>query len=308
VRVRLTDIRDHSVRELDLPPESREMPGWQNGVFGWSIGMKGSGAPIELDESLHECTIGVFMGRFQVLLWGTAHNLPEVWMLPQGRSIGSLVPFQPERWFVIEREELRRVAMGGDVHLRFDQSPIRLGNYIFESLKPMDSAQECCSFCEEPVRAYFRVGSQQACLACTEEFKRNMRANQSRYYRRAVIAGIFAAMAGGVIHSVLIAFTGLAVGAVLIGALVGVSIRRASRETATTRHRVMAIALTSVAGSLPLWGIADGSTRMTGAIYLAIGILVAWIIAHRNVPTEIHGPFQSKNPGPAPAKGAAKSG
>jgi hypothetical protein len=57
----------------------------------------------------------------------------------------------------------------------------------------------------------------------------------------------------------------------------------------------MAIALTFVAGSLPLWGIADGSTRMTGAIYLAIGILVAWIIARRNVPTEIHGPFQSND-------------
>ena len=106
--------------------------------------------------------MGVFTASYQVLLWGRAKKLPEVWLFPQGKSHGMLVPFEPERWLRTDREELARVAMGGDVRLRMDQSPIRLGNYIIETIKSTEVVKEVCAFCNEPLRTYFRVGSPQA--------------------------------------------------------------------------------------------------------------------------------------------------
>src|SRR6185369_9937912 len=101
---------------------SCDMNGWQSGIAGWSIGAKGSGASIEVDESLGECHVGVFAFRYQLVLWGQAKDLPEIWLYPQGRP-GTLVPFEPARWLLADREELGRVAMGGDIRVRFDQSP-----------------------------------------------------------------------------------------------------------------------------------------------------------------------------------------
>jgi len=268
------------------------MAGWQSGVSGWSIGTKGSGAPIELDEPLGECRVGIFAASFQVLIWGEAKELPEVWIYPhQGRLTTSLVPFEPERWFQIEREELRRVAMGGDVKLRFDQSPIRFGSYILENLQPVEITKDCCAFCNEVLRTYFRVGSLQACPACTEKFAREMRATRDRNYRRALRDGIFAAVIGGVMHSVLLVTADVSLGSILIGVLVGIAIRKASRESGEIRHRLAAAVLTLVAGSLPLW---LGSFSYFSLISLAAGTLIASTIAKRNVPTEIHGPFQAK--------------
>lgn len=291
MRVRLTNIRDHSVQELDLLPASRDMDGWQSGVVGWSIGQKGSGAQIELDEPLGECHVGVFTFSLGLLLWGKAKELPEVWLLPQGRPTSKLVPFEPERWLLIDREELGRVAMGGDVRLRLDQTPVRFGNYIFESLRVPEIARECCEFCNEVLRTYFRVGSQQACPACTEKFNQEKRANLARYYRRALGVGIVVALAGGVIHGVLLSMAQMSFGSILIGVLVGISMRIASRESAGNRYRLTAVVLTLAVGSLPWWW---GSGTFRSAIYLAAGMLAAWMVAARNVRTEIHGPFQSK--------------
>ena len=276
------------------------MPGWQSGVAGWSIGQKGSGAPIELDEPLGECHGGVFTFSFQVLLWGVAKELPGVWLFPQDKPASRLVPFEPERWLLIDREELSRVAMGGDVRLRVDQSPIRFGNYIIESLMPVDIAKECCAFCNELLRAYFRVGNQQACPACTQKFTQEMRANLARHYRRALGAGIVVAIAGGVIHGVLLAAAHVSFGSIFIGVLVGIAMRIASKESAGVRHRWTAVGLTFVAGSLPRWpdllpfGAQLSNGTIMSAVYLAVGMFAAWTVAARNVRTEIHGPFQSK--------------
>jgi hypothetical protein len=276
------------------------MSGWQSGVLGWSIGTRNSGAAIELDQSLGECHVGVFAFSYHVLLWGQARELPPVWLFPQVRSTGDLVPFEPERWLLIDREELGRVAMGGDVRLRFDQSPVRFGNYIFESLQPAEVTKESCAFCNTPLRTYFRVGSQQACPDCTETFKHDMRANLARYYRRALGAGIAAAIAGGVIHAALSSFAHASFGSILIGALVGMALRIASKESAGTGYRVTAVVLTAIAGSLPWWrrvlpvGPAPGNEIVMPAVYLAVGLLAAWTLAARNAQTRIQGPFQSK--------------
>jgi hypothetical protein len=259
------------------------MPGWQSGVTGWSIGQKGSGAPIELDQPLGDCRVGVFTFSLGLLLWGVAKELPDVWLLiPQRGATGKLVPFEPERWLLIEREEMSRVAMGGDVRLRLDQSPVRFGNYIFEILAAPAIAKECCAFCNEVLHTYFRVGSQPACPACTEKFKVESNANLARYYRRAVVASVVAAIAGVVIH------TQVSFGSLLIGVLVGMAMRITSRESAGVRHRLTAVVLTLVAGSLPWW---RGNGDFMAAIYLAAGIFAAWIVAGRNVRTEINGPF-----------------
>jgi len=267
------------------------MPGWQSGVVGWSIGAKGSGTPIELDEPLGDCRVGIFRASFQVLLWGVAKDLPDIWLFPIGMSTSRLLPIEPERWLLVEREDLRRVAMGGDVRLRIDQSPIRIGNYVLECLKAAVSTEGCCEFCNEPLRMYFRVGSQQLCPACTEKFKEETRTNLARYYRRAVRDGILAAIAGGLIHRVLLAAAHVSFGSILIGVLIGIAMRIASRESAGIRYQVTAVLLTLAAGSQPWWrGIGHGS--ITAAVYLAIGMLAAWVVTARNVPTAIHGPFE----------------
>ena len=268
------------------------MPGWQSGVVGWSIGQKGSGAPIELDEPLGECHVGVFTFSLGLLLWGVAKELPDVWLLiPQSKPPIRLVPFEPERWLLIEREEMSRVAMGGDVRLRLDQSPVRFGNYILEILTAAAIAKECCAFCSEVLRTYFRVGNQQVCPACTEKFKQERRANLARYYRRALGVGIVLAIAGGLIHGVLLSTAQVSFGSVLIGVLVGIAMRIASKESAGIRCRLTAVVLTFVAGSLPWW---RGNGTTMAAVYLAVGMFAAWTVAARNVRTEIHGPFQSK--------------
>jgi hypothetical protein len=289
VRVRITDIRDHTVQELDLSLNSRDMTGWQSGVLGWSIGQKESGAPIQINEPPGEYRVGVFVFTFQVLLWGIGNELPEVWSFPQDTPTRGLVPFNPERWLRLHPEELKRVAMGGDIRIRFDQSPLRFGNYIFESLKVVEPAN-CCAFCNERLQSYFRVGSQQACPACTEKFKEEMRTNLARNYRRALLIGIATAIVGAAIHSLLIGATGVSVGSLLTGVLVGFAMRIASRESAGVRYRVTAALLTFVAGSFPLLPV----QTILPVVYLAIGVFAAWTIAARNVRTEIHGPFQSK--------------
>ena len=219
MRVRLTDIRDDSVQELELPSSACDMPGWQDGVVGWSIGPKGSGAPIEIDEPLAECRVGVFRAGFQILLWGVAKKLPDIWLFPIGMSTSKLVPIERERWLLVEREDLGRVAMGGNVRLRIDQSPIRFGSYILECLKTAEHSEGCCAFCSQPLHMYFRVGSQQACPACTEKFKQETRADLDRYYRRALRHGIVVALAGSAIHSVLLSAAHVSFGSILIGIL-----------------------------------------------------------------------------------------
>ena len=251
MRIRLTDIRDHLVQELDLPLDARDMPGWQSGVVGWSIGRKGTGAPIELDEPLVECHVGVFTASYQVLLWGRAKKLPEVWLFPQGKSHGMLVPFEPERWLRTDREELARVAMGGDVRLRMDQSPIRLGNYIIETIKSTEVVKEVCAFCNEPLRTYFRVGSPQACPPCTEKFKQEFRANVAKGYWKALGAGIVASVVCALIHGVLLLAAHVSLGSILIGVLVPTAMKVASKGTGGLKHRMTAVILTYIAGTLP---------------------------------------------------------
>jgi hypothetical protein len=287
VRVRITDIRDHSTRELDLRSDACDMPGWQSGVVGWSIGSRGSGAQIEFDETLNGCRIGVFRANFQILLWGSATTLPNVWLFPMGVPTNRLVPIEPERWLLVEREDLSRVAMGGNVRLRIDQSPIRFGNYILECLKTNETTEGCCAFCNEPMKMYFRVGSQQACPACTEKFKQETRASLDRYYRRALRDGILVAVAGGAIHGILLHAANVSFGSIFIGILVGIAMRIASRESAGKRYQWTAVLLTFAAGSLPWW-LGRGTTM--AAIYLAFGMLAAWTVTARNVPTTIHGP------------------
>ena len=315
MRLRLTNIRDHSVQELDLTAESRDMPGWQSGVVGWSIGRKGSGSPIEIDEPLGECHVGVFIFTYHVLLWGKAKELPEIWSFPLVKSAGALVPFEPERWLLLSREDLGRVAMGGDVRLRLDQSPTRFGNYIIEAFHTIESARESCAFCNEPLRTYFRIGSQQACPSCTQKFKEELRANLARHYWTALVTGIVASVVCGLIYGALLAVAHISIAAILIGILIASAMRVASKETGGLRYRVTSVVLTYITGTLP-WGfllapgaplwrrVATGllspivriepSIGVSTTVYLALGMFAAWTIPARNVRTEIHGPFAVK--------------
>ncbi len=71
-----------------------------------------------------------------------------------------------------------------------DQSPIRLGNYIIETIKSTEVVKEVCAFCNEPLTPWVRVGSPQACPRSTEKFKQEFRANVAKGYWKALGAGI----------------------------------------------------------------------------------------------------------------------
>jgi hypothetical protein len=180
--------------------------------------------------------------------------------------------------------------MGGDIRLRFDQAPVRFGDYILESLQSSEPAKDSCAFCNAPLQNYFRVGSQQVCPACTQKFTEEMRANLARNYRRAFGIGIVVAIVGAAIHHLLVAGADVSFGSILIGILVGMAMRAASRESAGVRYRVTAAALTLVAGLLPFAVRWSGDMFMP-ALYLAVGIFAAWALAARDVRTEIQGPF-----------------
>ena len=267
------------------------MAGWQDGISGWAIGPKGSGASIELDEPLGDCRVGVFSFTFQLLLWGVAKQLPDIWLYPIGRPGSKLLPLEPERWLLVEREDLRRVAMGGDVRLRIDQSPIRFGNYIIECLKESAPSDECCAHCNQPLRLYFRVGTEQVCPGCTETLQQKRSAEHAGIYRRALFAGVAAAIVAGAIHWLLLAKLRVSFGSILIGVFVGFAMRIVSKDTTKLKHRLTAAILTFVAGTLPWW-LRQGS--LLSAVYLAIAVFAAWKITARYVPLVIQGPFQSK--------------
>jgi len=99
------------------------------------------------------------------------------------------------------------------------------------------------------------------------------------------------AIVGAVIHALLLAFAQISFGSALVGVLVGMTMRMASNESAGTKYRITAAVLTFVAGFLP-WLRSPGTTM--SAVYLAIGMVAAWMLTARNARTEIHGPFQSK--------------
>jgi hypothetical protein len=179
--------------------------------------------------------------------------------------------------------------MGGDIRLRFDQSPVRFGNYILESLNAGEASKDCCGFCNEPLHTYYRVGSQQACPACTEKFRQEMQSNLARYYRRSLVIGIASGILGLLIHRFVLLPAGLSFGPILIGLLVGFTMRTASKESAGVQYRMTAAAITLLAGVLP-----STSFTLTATIYIAIGMFAAWTVSARNVRTAIHGPFQSK--------------
>jgi hypothetical protein len=140
MKFRVTDLRDGSQRELRLSLQTRDLPGWNQFASGWLIGAVGSGAPIQVDEPLGESRVGIFPASNHVVLWGTAGEFPEVWVMRlsdsmrrrTGPQAEALAPFQAERWTLVDRATLSSRMRVGEVYLRFDRRPLRLGNHIIE--------------------------------------------------------------------------------------------------------------------------------------------------------------------------------
>ena len=127
-RFRITDLRDHTVRDFELNLESQDMLGWNDLVAGWSIGAVGSGAPIVIDEPLDGCHVGIFPASNHIILWGSATRLPEMWVLAGWHERhDELVPFLAECW---TRRDPDARSEDGRVYVRFDGRPLRLGQHI----------------------------------------------------------------------------------------------------------------------------------------------------------------------------------
>jgi hypothetical protein len=179
---------------------------------------------------------------------------------------------------------------------------------------------ERCAFCAAEVRRYYRVGSAISCAACTEKLRNDLKTNPSRYYGRALLAGLAASAGCALAYGLLLIGARISFGSVFIGAIVATAMMAASKGTGGLRYRLTAVALTYLAGSLP-WGfflydrgapiwvelaagfispiyrIQGSSGSMSSVVFLGIGLFVAWGIAGGKPAPGIYGPFGDEGSG-----------
>jgi len=173
---------------------------------------------------------------------------------------------------------------------------------------------ERCAFCNAEVRRYYRVGSGIGCLECTDEIRWKLKTNPSRFYLRALVAGIVASIVCGIAYGLLLVGARISFGTVFIGAIVATAMMAVSKGTGGIRYQLTAVALTYLAGTLP-WGflaydkgvpiwvevvvgfispfyrIKADPGNLTSVIFLAVGMFVAWRIAGGKPAPGIFGPF-----------------
>jgi len=109
-----------------------------------------------------------------------------------------------------------------------------------------------CSSCGQPLTdVYYHIAGKPICGACREkalaqiaQWQRGAKSGASM--ARAVVFGLGAALAGAAIYYAVMAFLNLEIGivAILIGYMVGYSIRKATQNAGGRRYQVLAVALT----------------------------------------------------------------
>jgi hypothetical protein len=160
---------------------------------------------------------------------------------------------------------------------------------------------ERCAFCAAEVRRYYRVGSDIGCAACTEKLGDDLKTNPSRYYGRAVLAGLAASVVCAVAYGMLLIGARISFGSVFIGAIVASAMMAASKGTGGLRYRLTAVALHVSRGKAapgllslrpgspiwvelaagfvsPIYRIQGSSGSMSSVVFLAIGLFVAWVL------------------------------
>ena len=105
-----------------------------------------------------------------------------------------------------------------------------------------------CSNCSAKVEtAYFNVGTDPVCARCKSALQAHLTPDQSwGALTRASVLGVLAAIAGAIIYYGVIAITNFEIGivAILIGFMVGWTVRKGASGRGGRRFQVMAVALT----------------------------------------------------------------
>ena len=137
-RARIIDVRTHQGSTVTLSRDSRDFHHWNLNLTGWSIGPIGSGSAMEIDEPIEPGQIGVFTNHHAILCWRKSPDFPDIYwphytigqnlidlIFPNGRN-----PFLSRiRW---TKNLPAVVPESGGFRLRFDWSPLRIGNFVFD--------------------------------------------------------------------------------------------------------------------------------------------------------------------------------
>jgi hypothetical protein len=104
-----------------------------------------------------------------------------------------------------------------------------------------------CIACQAPiVQTYYHASGQVVCPQCAERIQQGQQAPPAYSFPRALLFGAGAALAGCAIYATVAIATGMEIGliAILVGVMVGKSIRRASGGSGGRPQQILAVALT----------------------------------------------------------------
>jgi hypothetical protein len=118
----------------------------------------------------------------------------------------------------------------------------------FHRAEPIsDSSAQRCIACQAPIaQTYFHASGRVICPQCAERIQQGQQAPPAYSFPRALLFGGGAALAGCAIYATVAIATGMEIGliAILVGVMVGKSIRRASGGFGGRPQQILAVALT----------------------------------------------------------------
>ncbi|MDQ1389054.1 MAG: hypothetical protein QOF56_2508 [Acidobacteriaceae bacterium] len=116
-----------------------------------------------------------------------------------------------------------------------------------------------CQFCHQPIAGnYYRINNAMACGGCAEKMRGALATDTHVAYVRALVFGVFAAIAGMILYAVFEIATGLIIGYVslAVGWMVGTAMMKGSKGVGGRRYQITAVVLTYAAVSMaavPVW-------------------------------------------------------
>lgn len=116
-----------------------------------------------------------------------------------------------------------------------------------EYATPASAAQPCAACKRLPAGVYYTANKQIVCAACRDAYMASAAAgSRVGRFSRAVLFGFLAAVAGGILWYAVGELTGLRIGliAVVVGAMVGGAIRKASNGRCGLAYQCLAVLLT----------------------------------------------------------------
>jgi hypothetical protein len=118
----------------------------------------------------------------------------------------------------------------------------------FRRAEPVgNSSARRCIACQMPIaQTYYHASGRVVCSQCAERIQQGQQAPPAYSFPRALLFGAGAALAGCAIYAIVAIATGAEIGliAILVGVMVGKSIRRASGGSGGRPQQILAVALT----------------------------------------------------------------